>query len=314
MVLATTVDSVLSYLSVYPGYSIWASALALLRADVEASTEERVLFAASNNETCVFQGYPSGGAWATFDKTSFLCQIVVLPACWPAAPVRMYECDTIAVDPATDATISCYMRVSPQSFILPSGDAIAMCDLAIPRPYGCALSLRTSFLDLALPPTTLQDAIASLSPELYYFSAWLASAGLGTLPASPGTYTLLAPTNRAFETLAASIGTTAAAFVMNPAFAQMAYYHVASGTFGPLATVSAPPANTVASDGFLLTFQTSAAGSFVSPSTGTPCVNYVNRAAIDDGLSQVAGNGILYVIDSVLGHGVSGPFPACASF
>jgi len=308
MVLAATVDSVLSYLSAYPGYSIWATALALLRSDVEASSAEHVLFAASNNEACVLQGYPSGGGWATFDKTSFLCQIIALPACWPAAAVRMYECDTLAVDPATGATISVCIRVSPQSFILPSGDAIAVCDLAIPR-HGSALSLRSSFLDLAMPQATLQDAIVALGPELYYFSAWLATAGLGTLPASPGTYTLLAPTNKAFELLAASIGTTASAFVTNPAFAHMACYHVASGTFGPLAVVSAPPANTVASDGFLLTFQTSSAASFVHPYTGGPYVNYVNRAAIDDVLSRAASNGILYVIDSVLGHGVSGPFP-----
>ena len=307
MVLAATVDSVLVYLSVYPGYSIWASALALLRTQVEASPLERVLFAASDNESCLLQGFPSGGIWATTDPTSFLCQIIALPPCWPTAPVRMFECDTLGVDPATNMTISLYMRVSPQSFILPSTESIALCDLAIPRPYGCALSLRASFLNLLMQPqTTLQDAINTLSPELYYFSAWLVTAGLGSLPMQPGTFTLLAPTNAAFETLAASIGTTAAAFVTNPAFANMACYHVASGTFGPLAAVSAPPANTVASDGFLLGFQASAATSFYASST-VPFVNYVNCAAIDDSLSQVTGNGILYVINAVLGHGVSGP-------
>jgi len=312
MVHATTIDSVLSYLAAWPGYSIWASALAILRSQVEASVVERVLFAASDNEACVLQGFPSGGIWAISDPTSFLCQIIALPPHWPASPVRMYESDTLGVDANTGATISLYMRVSPKSFILPSSDSIATCDLAVMRPNGCALTLRTSFLSLLqLTTATLQSAIDALSPELTYFSTWLNTAGLGGLPLQPGTFTLLAPTNQAFERLALSIGTTACAFVTNPAYAHMANYHVASGTLGPLATVSAPPAGAVASDGFLLTFQTSAAASFAAL-WAPPCyANYVNCATIYDSASQVVGNGILYVIDSVLSHGISGPPAGC---
>jgi len=313
MVLAVSIDSALSYLAAFPRYSIWASTLAILRSQLEASPVEFVLFAASDNESCVLQGFPSGGFWATSDPTSFLCQIVELPPRWPAAPVRMFECDTLGVDSASDATIALYMRVSPQSFILPSEDAIARCDLAIPRAHGCALALRSSFLDLLQPQSTLQDAIASLSPELSDFSTWLVTAGIGSLPLQSGAFTLLAPTNAAFASLAASMGITALAFVTDPAFAHMAFYHVASGTFGPLASVSAPPDSAVASDGFLLTFQTSAAASFVYPNAvNASCLNYVNCAVIDESASQVTGNGILYVIDAVLGHGVSGPFPACS--
>jgi hypothetical protein len=301
MVKSATVDAVLSYLKPYPNYSIWTAALEVLRSQVEASEAQQVLFAASDNQSCRLQGWSSGGFWASRDSTSFLCQVVVLPAGWPNVPVRFYDCDTLATDPATGAIISVQMRTSPQSFILPSGDAaVAVCDRAIPRPCGSALALRSSFLSLSPPSSPLSEAIAALSPELSYFTQWLRTAGLGMLPASPGTYTLLAPTNRAFEVLAASIGTTAAAFVASPACA-MASYHVAAGTFGPFAVESAPPANAVASDGFLLTFQ---------------CANsrsHVNSAVIDVSLSQVASNGILYVIDAVLSHGVSGPCPTFSS-
>lgn len=301
MVKATTVDAVLAYLKPFANYSIWTTALEALRGQVEASAALQLLFAASDNQSCLLQGFSSGAYWAARDPTSFLCQVVALPPGWPAVPVRLYECDTLAVDPATGAVITLFLRASPQSFILPSGDAVARCDLAVPRPCGSALALRTSFPDLAAPQTPLSDAIAALSPELYYFSAWLQTAGLGALPAAPGTYTLLAPTNAAFERLAASIGTTAAAFVASPAHAHMACYHVASGTFGPLAVDSAPPCSAVASDGFLLTFQ-----SRYTQQAGV--LSFVNAATIDAPASSVASNGILYVIDAVLSHGVSGPF------
>ena len=295
MVKSTTVDAVLSYLKPYSNYSIWRSALVALRDQVEASTAEQVLFAASDNQSCRLQGFSSGDVWSVRDPTSFLCQLVVIPVGWPNVPVRYYECDTLATDPSTGAIITLYMRVSPQSFILPSDDAVALCDVAIPRPCGSALALRSSFLSLLSPLSPLSQAIVLL-PELSYFTQWLQTAGLGALAAAPGTYTLLAPTNSAFEVLAASIGTTAAAFVTSPACAPMASYHVAAGTFGPLAVESAPPANAVASDGFLLTFQ-----------CGSSC--YVNAAVIDVSSSRVASNGIVYVIDAVLGHGISGPYP-----
>lgn len=296
MVKSATVDAVLSYLKPYSNYSIWAAALTALRSQVEASDAEQVLFAASDNQSCRLQGWSSGGFWASRDSLSFLCQIIVLPRGWPNIPVRYYECDTLAVDFYTNAIISLFMRVSPQSFILPTGDAVAFCDIAIPRPCGSALALRSSFLDLAPPLSPLSQAIAAMMPELSYFTQWMITAGLGALAAAPGTYTLLAPTNYAFEVFAASIGTTAAAFVSDPARVHMASYHIAAGTFGPLAVDSAPPPNAVASDGFLLTFQCST------------CF-YVNSAIIDVPASKVASNGILYVIGSVLGHGISGPYP-----
>ena len=294
MVKSATVDAVLSYLKPYSSYRIWASALRALKDQVEASAAQQVLFAASDDQSCRLQGWSSGELWAARDATSFLCQIIVLPAGWPSVPVRYYDCDTLATDPLTGAVITLYLRVSPQSFILPSGDAVAVCDLAIPRPCGSALALRSDFLALSPPPSPLSGVIAALSPELGYFSMWLQTAGLGHLPSAPGTYTLMAPTNMAFEVLAASIGITAAAFVASPAYAHMASYHVAAGTFGPLAAESAPPANAVASDGFLLTFQ---------------CAAYINGAALYISSSQVASNGILYVIGAVLSHGISGPCP-----
>jgi len=316
MVLASSVDSVLDYLSGFPDYSIWRSTLRNLRDAVEASDQEQVLFAASSNEACTQAGFPSGALWAARDPASFLFQIIALPRCWPSAPVRMFCCDTLATNDDTGAVLSVFMRVSPESFMLPSHTSDIVCDKGIPRPNGCALALRSYFLPLTwdpLPTRTLQDAIDSQGPDLSLFSRWLVTAGLGLLPASPGPYTLMAPTNAAFEALAQTLNITAEAFVSTPALSCMAYYHVISGLSSCPTNPGGPPVSSVASDGFLVSFQTVVGKASPLPRVPSYIVRYANTARVQDS-SETVDNGVLYIIDAVLGHGQSGPYPACSPF
>ena len=308
MVWASTVDVALNYLKNVQNYGIWTTALGTLRDRVEASSLDRVLFAASDDQACILAGFPSGEAWAAQDPNAFLAQIVALPPCWPSAPVGLYASDTLAVDEVTSNVLFLHMRVSPESFVLPSLQGSVACERPVPLrdAMGSALLLRSSFLTLSWSPPparTLQDVLHGLSPELGLFSRWLLTCGLGQLAASPGAWTLLAPTNAAFEALARTLGLTGAAFVATPAYARMAQYHVVAGVYAPTSE-GGPPASVVASDGFLLSFQGRSAS---EKGNGGVAFRYVNTARVDEDLSQAVDNGVVWVLDAVLSHGASGP-------
>ena len=63
------------------------------------------------------------------------------------------------------------------------------------------------------------------------------------------------------------------------------------------------PLSAVSSDGFLLNF------TLLCFPAG--CSWFVNSATILPCMYPLADNGALYVIDAVLGHGASGPYPPC---
>jgi len=297
--LASAVSAVIDYLKNQPDYSIWRAALIAAQAQVLATCLDRVLFAACSNDACIAAGYASGAQWILSDPNSFLYQITALPPCWPSSEVRLYGVDTLARDDA-GSSVLLFLRASPESFILPSLDGGVVCDKVAYASCGSVLLLRPTFLALSWnPATTLQQALDAAAPELSYFQTWLQTAGLGLLPASPGAYTLLAPTNAAFDALAATLGLSGAAFVSSPAFAAMAAYHVALGAVN--LGSSSPPRSAVASDGFLLGFSSLGCTAW-----------FVNSAAIQlPGGFSLADNGALYVLDAVLGHGASGPLPTC---
>jgi uncharacterized surface protein with fasciclin (FAS1) repeats len=313
MVLAATIDAMLEYLKPQSNYSIWSSTLLLLRKYIEASAYERVLFVACDNQACVLQGVGSPQVWSTQNPQLFLTQILALPDGWPSSSVGFYQCETLGADLRTNSITSVFVRSSPTSFIFPTseegqeqgGEAIARCDPAHRLGQtGSVFVLRRTFLSVAvLPEQSLQSSMCALAPELTYFRIWLWSAGLADLPSQFGNYTILAPTNAAFEALARAAGLTPEALVRTPSFSYMAGYHILCGFFGPLARKQ--PSTPVASDGFPLIFK-----SVPVPSTeGTTFAQYVNFAKIDLSLSGKTLNGLLYVIDSVLSHGSSGPAP-----
>lgn len=320
MVLASTIDAMLEYLKLQSNYSIWASTLLLLRKTVEASPCKKVLFVACDNQACILQGFGSPKVWATRKPQTFLTQILQLPEGWPSSSVGLHQCETLGADLDSNSIVSVYVRSSPTSFIFPTngeeqaqgGEAFPRCDGAHRLGHtGCVFVLRRKFLNAAVlgaADQSLQNSICALAPELFYFRLWLGTAGLADLPSQFGNYTMLAPTNAAFEALARTAGMTAEALVRDPAFAYMAGYHVVCGFFGPLVpqrqSQKEPPV-IVASDGFPVTFTTAA----VHSNEGTSFVQYVNFARIDLGLSAETPNGYLYVIDSVLSHGSSGPAP-----
>lgn len=313
--LAATVNLLSAYLANEPNYSIWRTTLLLLSDQITSTNYDRLLFVACDNQTCIIRGLQSPQAWATQAPESFLSQILALPRGWPSSSVGLHQCETLGVDTYTNTIISVYVRASPTSFIFPSngeghaqaGEAVATCNQARHIGHtGSVFVLRKRFLDVAGQlGTSLQTAMCCLAPELGYFRVWLGTAGLADLASQPGNYTLLAPSNAAFDALARAAGVATEELVRNPGFAYMAGYHVLCGFYGPLFETLQPPELVVSSDGFPLSFKRVAQHGHA----GTTYQHYVNFAKIDLQLSQETNNGYLYVLDSVLSHGSSGPAP-----
>lgn len=320
-VVLSPLAAALAYLADYfqknePDYTIWPATLQLLGDRILASNYDRLLFVVCSDEACILQGYSSPQRWAKNDPESFLSQVLALPPRWPASAVGIHECESLGQDLSSNTFYSYFVRSSPQSFIFPSsgegraqgGEAVATCNPAhLAGHTGSVFVLRRRFLesglltDLTTP--SLQLSLCSV-PELCYFRVWLDTAGLAGLCARTGNFTLLAPVNAAFEALARTEGVSALELVRSPRYAYMAGYHVMCGFFGPLAPPRPPTEATVASDGFLVRFV-----AVTDPQACGGAAAFVNFARIDLQASAVVANGFLYVLDSVLSHGASGPAP-----
>lgn len=299
-----------------PDYTIWPATLQLLGDQILASNYDRLLFVVCSDEACILQGYSSPQRWAKNDPESFLSQVLALPPGWPASPVGIHECESLGQDLSNNTFYSYFVRSSPKSFIFPSdgegqaqgGEAVATCNPAhLAGHTGSVFVLRRRFLTSTLltgsTTSSLQLSLCSV-PELCYFRVWLDTAGLAGLCARTGNFTLLAPENAAFEALARTEGISALELVRSPRYAYMAGYHVLCGYFGPLAPPRPPAEVAVASDGFPVRFVAVA-----DPQACGGASAFVNFARIDLQASTEAVNGLLYVLDAVLSHGVSGPAP-----
>lgn len=134
-------------------------------------------------------------------------------------------------------------------------------------------------------------ALAQRAPELTTLAEAVEAAGLGATLSGPGPYTVLAPTNDAFDALLAELGMTKQVLLANQALLQTVLaYHVLPGR---VARADIAPGRAVepAGGGF---FKIDLSGSDLVVTDGR------NRTARLQATDIAATNGLVHVIDRVL--------------
>ncbi len=128
--------------------------------------------------------------------------------------------------------------------------------------------------------------VAAGNPDFSVLVEAVQAAGLAETLSGPGPFTVLAPTNAAFESALGALGLTKEELLASPALADILTYHVLEGDVGSSDIAAEPTRPTVQGEPVE-----------IAADGGTVTVNGAAKVVTAD---VPASNGVIHVIDAVL--------------